>query len=127
MTQNGREVSWQTQAIIAGVILISAPVLLGVGGWFADRLSPDALGMGVGLLFGVLAGLPTTLLLLRANELGRQAAEPEGWPDEYTEPAPQLTINETHYHYHAPAALPEGEQSIVVVMQPKQLTGGRYE
>lgn len=127
MKQNGREVSWQTQAIGAGVILGSVPVLLGVGGWFADRLSPDALGMAVGLLFGVLAGLPTTLLLLRASELGRRAAEPEGWPDEYTEPAPQLTINQTHYHYHAPAALPEGEQSIVVVMQPKQLAGGRYE
>jgi hypothetical protein len=40
--------------------------------------------------------------------------------------APTAQISQTHYHYHAaPAALPEGEQSIVVVMQPKQLTGGK--
>ena len=33
----------------------------------AIRLSPDALGMMVGIIFGVLAFVPTTLLVLAAN------------------------------------------------------------
>lgn len=45
--------------------------LLFIGGllaWlFASRLSADALGMAVGLIFGVLAGVPTALLVLAAN------------------------------------------------------------
>jgi hypothetical protein len=32
-----------------------------------DRLSADAVGMAVGLMFGLLAGLPTLLLLLATN------------------------------------------------------------
>jgi len=49
--------------------------LLIVGGllaWlFASRLSADALGMAVGLVFGVLAGVPTALLVLAANRRRR--------------------------------------------------------
>jgi hypothetical protein len=45
--------------------------LLIIGGllaWlFASRLSADALGMAVGLVFGVLAGVPAALLVLAAN------------------------------------------------------------
>ena len=40
-------------------------VICGVMAWlFASRLSADALGMAVGLVFGVLAGVPTALLVL---------------------------------------------------------------
>ncbi len=52
--------------------------ILLVGGllaWlFGSRLSADALGMAVGLLFGVLAGIPTALLVL-ASGRRRQAHE----------------------------------------------------
>lgn len=36
--------------------------------WFvAGILSPDAVGMAVGMLFGVLAGIPTALLMMAGN------------------------------------------------------------
>lgn len=44
------------------IILTAAGVLLIT--LFAVRLSADALGMAVGLVFGVLAGVPTALLVL---------------------------------------------------------------
>jgi hypothetical protein len=47
----------------------------------AERLSPDALGMGLGVLFGVLAGLPTAILVLaaaRRREDGMEQSRPNG-------------------------------------------------
>ena len=41
----------------------------------ASRLSPDALGMGIGLLMGLLAGIPTALIMLvvmHSNERSRE-------------------------------------------------------
>lgn len=35
---------------------------------FAVRLSADALGMAVGMVFGVLSGVPTALLVMAANQ-----------------------------------------------------------
>lgn len=68
--------------------------------WFiAGMLSPDAVGMAVGMLFGVLAGIPTALLMMannrqRASDDDEQppvmivypptqqsAPEKFGWPD----------------------------------------------
>lgn len=43
-------------------------LICGLLAWlFASRLSADALGMAVGLIFGVLAGVPSALLVLAAN------------------------------------------------------------
>ena len=43
-------------------------LIAGLLAWlFASRLSADALGMAVGLIFGVLAGVPAALLVLAAN------------------------------------------------------------
>ena len=48
--------------------LVTALMIAGVLAWlFASRLSADALGMAVGLLFGVLAGVPTALLVLASS------------------------------------------------------------
>lgn len=48
--------------------LLTMLVIGGVLAWlFASRLSADALGMAVGLIFGVLAGIPAALLVLAAN------------------------------------------------------------
>jgi hypothetical protein len=58
--------------------------LLIVGGLLAwllgSRLSADALGMAVGLVFGVLAGVPTALLVLAANR--RRPADDDEDDDE---------------------------------------------
>lgn len=53
-------------------------VFVGTAGWrVGDILSPDALSMGVGVLFGVLAGIPTALLVMagsrRRNEENSRA------------------------------------------------------
>ncbi len=56
------------------LIVLSLLVFVGVSAWsVGSRLSSDALSMGVGILFGVLAGLPTALLVLASN---RRREEP---------------------------------------------------
>ena len=56
------------------LVLIAALLFVGMAAWrVADRLSADALGMGVGVLFGIMAGVPTALMLLAA---GRRREEP---------------------------------------------------
>lgn len=43
-------------------------VFVGVATWqIGSKLSADAIGMGVGVMFGVMAGIPTALLLLASN------------------------------------------------------------
>lgn len=118
MKQNGQDVSWQMQAVMAGVILGSVPVVLAIGGWLADRLSPDALGMAVGLIFGVLAGVPTALLVMAANS-GRVAMDDCG-DDEFSPPsaAPAVVHNRYHVHLHGGAELPvrNGERPAALVV-----------
>ena len=56
------------------LIVLSLLVFVAVSVWsVGSRLSADALSMGVGILFGVLAGLPTALLVLASN---RRREEP---------------------------------------------------
>ncbi len=72
------------------VIVLTALIFIGVAGWrIGNRLSPDALGMAIGVLFGVLAGVPMALLAMAAGrrrndeaELGR-AAPRGGLPAPY--------------------------------------------
>ena len=40
-----------------------------------ERLSPDAIGMGLGVLFGILAGIPMALLVLAASRRREQQDE----------------------------------------------------
>lgn len=48
--------------------LLTLLIVVGLLAWlFGSRLSADALGMAVGLVFGVFAGVPTALLVLAAN------------------------------------------------------------
>ena len=71
-----------------------AIVGLGMVGWkVGSVLNSDAIAMAVGVLFGILAGVPTSLLILAS----RHRAEPT------------VKAGETHYHYHGapgPAQLP---------------------
>lgn len=72
-------------------------IFVGVAGWkVGENLSSDAVSMAVGLIFGVMAGIPTTLLVLSASrresdrELRRQ-------PQNVPLPMPKM---ENHYHIH---------------------------
>lgn len=50
-----------------GVVLLGVGVAFGIYGAI-EVLSSDALGMAVGLVFGVLAGLPTAALVLASRD-----------------------------------------------------------
>ena len=53
------------------IALLLVVDFVAAGGWsIGSRLSSDALGMGVGILLGVLAGLPTALLVIAAGQRG---------------------------------------------------------
>ena len=69
-----------------------ALLMIGAGIWrLTERLSPDALGMALGVLFGVLAGLPVTLLVLAAQ---RRPSPPriEPRPDPYHHTPPVIVL-----------------------------------
>ncbi len=58
------------------LIILSLVVFVAVSAWsVGNRLSSDALSMGVGILFGVLAGLPTALLVLASNRRREESSE----------------------------------------------------
>ncbi len=61
------------------IALLLVVAFVAAGGWsIGSRLSSDALGMGVGILLGVLAGLPTALLVIAAGQRGgRERDEPD--------------------------------------------------
>jgi len=60
------------------IIVLSGLVFLGVVTWrIGGRLSADAIGMALGVLFGVLAGLPVALLVLASNRR-RERQDDEG-------------------------------------------------
>lgn len=86
---------------------ITLVVVAWAGHRIGSRLSPDAIGMAVGMLFGIMAGVPTAIIVLAAR---RQSPTTYGQylpPEE--KPAPQITQQHTHYHYHAP---PEERQTV---------------
>ncbi len=91
------------------LLILAGLVFIGVAGWSVGAsLSSDALSMAVGILLGVLAGLPTALLVLasarRREEDGRGRAStcgqsrldgqlPPGYPQQgYGQPQPPMII-----------------------------------
>lgn len=84
---------------IAGLIVL---IFVGVSGWFVgSQLSPDAIGMAVGILFGIMASIPVMIMVLASRN---QADQFYGQHQPEPPAPPQVTINQTHYHYHAPPA-----------------------
>jgi hypothetical protein len=58
--------------------MLALLVILGVMTWrLGSSLSSDALGMAVGVVFGVLAGIPAALLVLATNSRRREHEEEE--------------------------------------------------
>lgn len=64
------------------LIGLAALVFVGVLAWrVGGMLSTDAIGMAVGMVFGVLAGMPAALLVLATDR--RRHREDEGADDDY--------------------------------------------
>ena len=102
---------------ILGIALL---IFVGAVGWqIGGQLSPDALGMAVGILFGIMAGIPTALLMLAAQRRPDGHSEREQRPQRpRVEPVAPPQIVQNHYHYHeAPGRSRQAE-----VMQRHQLT-----
>lgn len=58
------------------VVAVCVLVLLGAGAWYiADRLSSDAIGLALGVIFGVVAGLPAALLVMASSRRSREFDE----------------------------------------------------
>ena len=58
-------------------------VFVGTAGWrIGEALSPDALSMAVGVLFGVMAGVPTALLVMAGNRRRDEDRREESRPRE---------------------------------------------
>ena len=53
-------------------VVICAGLLALVLWRITENISSDALGLAIGVVFGVLAGLPTAVLVLAGNQLNRQ-------------------------------------------------------
>jgi hypothetical protein len=50
------------------MIVLMALLFFAIVGWrIVDGLSSDAIGMGIGVIFGILAGVPMALLVLAAS------------------------------------------------------------
>ena len=83
---------------------IGGCIALGAGAWgVASVMSSDAIGMIIGLLFGILAGVPPVLLVLVAAR--RQQAQHDPY---YTpRPAPPPTV-------HQPPALLPGPVTLIL-------------
>lgn len=59
------------------LVIVAFLIFVGFAGWRAGGiLSSDAMGMVVGILFGVLASLPAALLVLAATRRSQQAEPP---------------------------------------------------
>ena len=68
-------------ALILGALMVLAGVVLLA---MVRRMAPDALGMGVGILLGMLAGLPTMLLVIASGGRGRGCDPEPGRRYEFT-------------------------------------------
>ena len=72
-------------------------VFVGTAGWrIGGRLSVDALGMAVGIVFGVLASIPAALLVLAASrgrrDGSREFRERHGQQDQYGGQPPVIVV-----------------------------------
>lgn len=90
-------------------------VVIGVAVWrIGGQLSADALGMAIGVVFGVLAGIPTALLVLatgRRQDAARAEAESERRRQDRYLPAP-------YGGYQPPVIVLAGGQTPVQAQNP---------
>ena len=85
--------------LVAGVALVAV-----LGGSMLTRLSSDALGMAIGVMFGVLAGIPSALLVLATSR--RRDRDDEYDADRHALPPPY--VQGPPYPYQPPVIVLAG-------------------
>lgn len=105
-------------------------VFVGTAGWrIGDALSPDALSMAVGVLFGVMAGVPTALLFMAG---GRRHNAEEAPTRERQAGSTAINAWNAPYPYaanqYAPQyAPPYAQQPPIIVVAGPQGFGGALQ
>ena len=93
-------------------------IFVGTAGWrIGEVLSPDALSMATGVLFGVMAGVPTALLVMAGSRRREERAEE-------SRPRPQHSMpmhlqGQPHNQMH-PWAAPYAQQPPIIVLAGPQ-------
>ena len=60
------------------LIILAGLIFIGACAWrFGERTDPEALNMAVGILLGILAGLPTALLVLASGQRSSDYVRPQ--------------------------------------------------
>lgn len=82
---------------------LAALIFVGIAAWrIAGQLSADALGMAVGVLFGVMAGVPTALMVMASSR--RRQAEEEEATTRRRQSAQNMPQHPAHYGGYGPGA-----------------------
>jgi hypothetical protein len=102
-------------------------VFVGTAGWrIGDTLSPDALSMAVGVLFGVMAGVPTALLVMAGGRQRKAEMEMDVASQRAQQGSP-LPMNAwgAPYAQQPPIILIAGPQGFGGSLQPTPANSGR--
>lgn len=95
---------------------MAALVVIGVAAWrVTEGMSSDAISMAVGVLFGVMAGLPAALLVLAA---GRRREREESTGEER-----RRQHSQQHPAYYGPGY---AQPPVIVLAQPGMPAGQGY-
>ena len=101
-------------------VMLAILVVLGVFAWrLGESLSSDALGMAVGMVFGILAGIPAALLVLATSSRRRQEEDDERY-ERYDRSNQRPDRQLPAYPYQPPVIVVAGGQS----QQPAPPMGG---
>ena len=75
------------------IVVLLLLAFVGAAGWsVGNQLSSDALGMSVGILLGVLAGLPVALLVIAAGRRSERYEQPEPYYPQQQAQAPVIML-----------------------------------
>ncbi|MCB0079599.1 MAG: hypothetical protein KDE47_01645, partial [Caldilineaceae bacterium] len=111
---------------LIGLIILGFVSYMGfrIGG----ELSSDAFGMAIGMLFGIMAGIPTALLVLASArrrdsyDIRQHTAKPR----QLEQQPPAQVVNNYHSHFHYHAAPGQRDRRAEVAAR-HQLTGSASE
>ncbi len=99
------------------ILLLAALIFMAAAGWqIGQKLSADAISMGIGILLGILASIPAALLVLAASRRGENRAEPSPprgghqLPGGHGYQAPVIVLAPPMHGYGAPPGPPMQQQ-----------------